>query len=47
MVDYLHVGREDKGNNSVEKFKLWLKGQNKEFGVLVDVEFNKSTEQVS
>lgn len=46
VVDYLHVGRVDKGNNAVEKFKLWVKGQNREFGVLVNVEFNKSTEQI-
>jgi hypothetical protein len=46
VVDYLHVGREDKGSNSVEKFKLWLKGTDKEFGVFVDVEFNEATESV-
>ncbi|WP_338471934.1 YqzG/YhdC family protein [Niallia sp. XMNu-256] len=46
VVDYLHVGRENKGNHSVEKFKLWLKGKNREFGVLVNIEFNNSTEQI-
>ena len=46
MVDYLHVGREDKGSNSVEKFKLWLKGPDKEFGVFVDVEYNEASEQL-
>jgi hypothetical protein len=46
VVDYLHVGREDKGSNSVEKFKLWLKGPDKEFGVFVDVEFNEESEQL-
>ena len=46
VVDYLHVGREDKGSNSVEKFKLWLKGPDKEFGVFVDVEYNEASEQL-
>ena len=46
VVDYLHVGQEDRGNHSIEKFKLWLKGKEKEFGVLVHIEFNKSTEQL-
>ena len=46
VVDYLHVGREDKGSTSVEKFKLWLKGTDKEFGVFVDVEFSEATEQL-
>ena len=46
VVDYLHVGQEDRGNHSIEKFKLWLKDKDKEFGVLVHIEFNKSTEQL-
>ena len=46
VVDYLHVGKEDKGSNSVEKFKLWLKGTDKEFGVFVDVEYNEASEQL-
>lgn len=46
VVDYLHVGREDKGSNSVEKFKLWLKGPDREFGVFVNVEFNEAKEKV-
>ncbi len=45
VVDYLHIGRVDEGNNTVEKFKLWLKGQNREFGVLWMLRFNKSTEE--
>ncbi|WP_428911165.1 YqzG/YhdC family protein [Niallia sp. Krafla_26] len=46
VVDYLHVGKENKGNNSVEKFKLWVKGKDREFGVLVNIEFNRSTEKI-
>ncbi|MGX6445125.1 YqzG/YhdC family protein [Neobacillus sp. K501] len=46
IVDYLHIGRESGPQTSIEKFKLWLKGQQKEFGVFVDIEFNNKTEQV-
>lgn len=45
VVDYLHIGREDKGSTSVEKFKLWVKGNDREFGVLVNIEFSKATEK--
>lgn len=42
VVDYLHIGREDKCNRvAVEKFKLWLRSSEREFGVFVDVEFDK------
>ena len=46
IIDYLHVGVKTKGQNSVEQFKLWLKENNREFGVLVDIEFNPETEEV-
>lgn len=46
IVDYLHIGRESGPQTSTEKFKLWLKGKQKEFGVFVDIEFNNTTEQV-
>ncbi|OIJ10582.1 hypothetical protein BKP37_18805 [Anaerobacillus alkalilacustris] len=42
VIDYLHIGRENKNDQiSVEKFKLWLREDNREFGVFVDVEFDK------
>jgi len=44
--DYLHVGKEDKETTSIEKFKLWLKGRDREFGVLIHIEFNKNTEKI-
>ena len=44
--DYLHIGRISGPRTSTEKFKLWLKDQQKEFGVLVDIEFNNTTEKV-
>lgn len=46
VVDYLHIGRKDINEKiAVEKFKLWLRHEKKEFGVLVDVEFDKQTNQ--
>lgn len=46
IIDYLHVGKKTKGNNEVEQFKLWLKQDNKEFGVLIDIEFEPNTEKI-
>lgn len=46
IIDYLHVGQEKGTTTSVEKFKLWLKEENREFGVFVDITFNNQTEEV-
>jgi len=46
IIDYLHIGRTTGPQTSTEKFKLWLKDNNKEFGVFVNIEFNKETEKV-
>lgn len=46
ITDYLHIGRIPGTTSSTEKFKLWLKDKNKEFGVLVDIEFDKKTERL-
>jgi hypothetical protein len=46
VVDYLYVGRKNGNRTTTEKFKLWLKENQKEFGVYVDIEFIKETEQV-
>jgi hypothetical protein len=46
IVDYLHIGRETKNDSSIEKFKLILKRDQKEFGVFVHIEFVSETEQV-
>jgi hypothetical protein len=46
ITDYLHLGRVPGTTSSTEKFKLWLKEKNKEFGVLVDIEFDKKTEKL-
>jgi hypothetical protein len=46
ITDYLHLGRIPGTTTSTEKFKLWLKDKDKEFGVLVDIEFDKKTERL-
>jgi hypothetical protein len=46
ITDYLHIGRETKEDTSLEKFKLILKRDSKEFGVFVNIEFKTETEQV-
>ena len=46
IVDYLHEGREVKGDSTIEKFKLWLKEGDKEFGVFIRIEFTTETEKV-
>ncbi|MFB4168954.1 YqzG/YhdC family protein [Virgibacillus sp. JSM 102003] len=46
IIDYLHRGRETKDGSTIEKFKLWLKEDNREFGVFINIEFNTETEKV-
>lgn len=46
IIDYLHEGSETKGNQTIEKFKLWLKGSNKEFGVFVRIKYVTKTEEL-
>jgi hypothetical protein len=46
ITDYLHLGRVQGTTSDTEKFKLWLKDKNKEFGVLVDIQFDKKTEKI-
>ncbi|MCM3398125.1 YqzG/YhdC family protein [Oceanobacillus profundus] len=46
IIDYLHIGKETTNGSTVEKFKLWLKGETKEFGVFVNIEFNPQTNEV-
>lgn len=46
IVDYLHIGRVTGATSSVEKFKLWLKEGQREFGVFIDIQFENKTEKV-
>ena len=47
IYDYLHVKREQKGNYSVETFKLWLDENNKKFEVIVNIHFDTKSEKIS
>jgi len=46
IIDYLHEGSESKGDSTIEKFKLWLKDSDSEFGVFVRIEYTTETEKV-
>lgn len=46
VKDYEHRGRINGINTTMEKFKLWLQEGEREFGVLVNIEFDKETERV-
>lgn len=46
IIDYLHEGSETKEDSTIEKFKLWLRDGDKEFGVFVRIEYETDTEKV-
>lgn len=46
IIDYLHEGKEIHGTSTIEKFKLWLKQSDKEFGVYVRISYLTSTQEV-
>ena len=46
IIDYLHEGSESNADSTTEKFKLWLKDSNREFGVFVRVKYMKETEEI-
>jgi hypothetical protein len=46
VVDYFHIGNVKGHQSSVEKFKLWLKENKREFGVFVNIRFENETERV-
>ncbi|KMJ59305.1 hypothetical protein AB685_08580 [Bacillus sp. LL01] len=46
IVDYLHVGRQEGPVLTTEKFRLWLKEGDREFGVNVTISFYNKTETV-
>ncbi|MDN4607893.1 DUF3889 domain-containing protein [Sporosarcina highlanderae] len=43
IIDYLHEGSELDGDMTIEKFKLWLKEADKEFGVFVRIKYTTKT----
>lgn len=46
IIDYLHEGSELKEDSTIEKFKLWLKEDDIEFGILARIEYNTETKEV-
>ncbi|MFC2948725.1 YqzG/YhdC family protein [Virgibacillus sediminis] len=46
IIDYLHIGRESMGDSSKEKFKLWLREGEQEYGVFVTITFANETEEI-
>nr|WP_106779085.1 DUF3889 domain-containing protein [Lysinibacillus timonensis] len=46
ITDYLHIGRDVGATTSTEKFKLILQEKEREFGLLVNLEFDNTSEQL-
>ncbi|QSX24183.1 DUF3889 domain-containing protein [Priestia megaterium] len=46
IYDYLHVKRQEKGQYSLETFKLWLNENNNKFEVMVHIKFETTTEKI-
>ncbi|MEK4699060.1 DUF3889 domain-containing protein [Solibacillus sp. FSL R7-0668] len=46
IIDYLHQGSEKSEAVTTERFKLWLKKGEKEFGVFVSIVFVTNTEKL-
>lgn len=47
IVDYLHVGRRQLSPGiAEERFKLWLRGDNREFGVFVTIRSETASERI-
>ncbi|MCM3711398.1 DUF3889 domain-containing protein [Sporosarcina luteola] len=46
IVDYLHIGSETKDDTTIEKFKLWLKDDQHEFGVIIHITFTTKTDNI-
>ncbi|PID15962.1 hypothetical protein CSV63_04760 [Sporosarcina sp. P34] len=45
IKDYLHIATDSKNVPSVEKFQLWLKDEEREFGVIVTITYSAETGQ--
>ena len=46
VIDYLHIGSETKDDTTIEKFKLWLKDDRHEFGVIIHITFKTQTGEI-
>ena len=47
IIDYLYEGNVNIGESTIEKFKLWLKEGDREFGVFIRIEYVTATEKVN
>jgi len=47
IIDYLYEGSESKEDTTIEKFKLWLKDDDNEFGVFVTIVYDTETEKLT
>ncbi|MCT2537969.1 YqzG/YhdC family protein [Aquibacillus koreensis] len=45
LIDYEYQGSHRRKTSTVEKFKLWLKEDKKEFGLIVSIEYDIATEE--
>lgn len=47
IIDYKHIGRSIvKAGVAEEKFKLWLRDNDREFGVLITIQFYTANDQI-
>jgi hypothetical protein len=46
IIDYLHIGKTTNQSIETEKFKLWLRENQREYGVFVDISFDSETHKV-
>ena len=46
IIDYLYEGSELKENTTTEKFRLWLRDSDREFGVSVKIEYTTETDEL-
>ncbi|MTH53476.1 DUF3889 domain-containing protein [Bacillus mangrovi] len=47
LIDYLYIGRETQNSQIKEKFKLWVRQGNREFGLYVTLELDQQGQKVN
>lgn len=46
IIDYLHIGKEMHNETTTESFKLWLKEDDREFGLYLHITFSTKTGEI-
>lgn len=46
VVDYKYLGHSESGSEGRERFRLWLRGDRREFGVNVTVRYDKASQKL-